>query len=397
MARRLNGRRRTKTTVRSRGRRIQGRNDILVVFGTRPEAIKMAPVIKALHASKRLAVRVCLSGQHRQILDPILQLFDIAPDFDLNVMEPNQSLDRLMGKIAFGFGKVLEEVKPSLVLVQGDTTTTMVAAVNAFYRNVPVGHIEAGLRSGKMHAPWPEEFNRRVTALATRFHFAATNEARANLLGEGILSSQIYVTGNTVVDALRWVAGRIANSPERGQWFEDLFGYLDPRRRVILVTSHRRENFGDGLRNICRAIRVLAARSDVQIVYPVHPNPNVRDVVHGELAGLGNVFLIDPVGYESFVYLMSRSYVLLTDSGGIQEEGPSLGRPVLVLRETTERPEAILTGSSRLVGLDVDRIVGEVERILDDQSAYGVMARASDTYGNGTAAACIRATLEREL
>jgi UDP-N-acetylglucosamine 2-epimerase (non-hydrolysing) len=372
-------------------------NEILAVFGTRPEAIKMAPVIMALRDSKKFVTKVCVSGQHREILDPVLRLFDIAPDFDLNVMQPNQSLDGLMASIAFGFGRILEEVQPSLVLVHGDTTTTMVAAITAFYRNIRVGHVEAGLRSGTMEAPWPEEFNRRVAALATRFHFAPTAQARLNLLAEGFPPTHIHVTGNTVIDALRWVAARIAASPEKIRSFENAFSYLDPARRLILVTGHRRENFGDGMRNICSAIRVLAARRDVQIVYPVHPNPNVRNVVDTELAGLDGVFLIEPVGYEPFVYLMNRSYILLTDSGGIQEEGPSLGKPVLVMRDTTERPEAVLTGSVRLIGSNADRIVGEVERLLDNQSAYEAMARISVTYGDGTAAARIRATLEREL
>jgi UDP-N-acetylglucosamine 2-epimerase (non-hydrolysing) len=371
--------------------------DILAVIGTRPEAIKMAPVITALRESKRFTTKLCLSGQHRQIVHPVLQLFGLAADFDLNVMQPDQSLDGLMLNIASGFGHVLDEVKPDLVLVQGDTTTTMVAAIRAFYRNIRVGHVEAGLRSGTMDAPWPEEFNRRTTALATRFHFAPTVQARANLMAEGFPAAHIHITGNTIVDALRWITGRMAATPEKVRLFENDFSYLDPARRLVLVTAHRRENFGDGLRNICRAIRVLAARADVQIVYPVHPNPNVRNVVNVELAGLDSVFLIDPVGYERFVYLMSRSFILLTDSGGIQEEGPSLGKPVLVLRETTERPEAVRDGTVRLIGLDVDRIVDEVERLLDDESAYRAMARASEIYGDGQAATRIRMTLEREL
>ena len=308
-----------------------------------------------------------------------------------------QSLGGLLVDIAAGLGDILDEARPSLVLVHGDTTTAMVAAIAAFYRNIPVGHVEAGLRSGSMAAPWPEEFNRRVAALATRFHFAPTEQARTNLLAEGFPPEYIHVTGNTVVDALRWVTRRIAASPESTRSFENFFGYLDPARRLVLVTGHRRENFGEGMRNICRAIRKLASRPDIQIVYPVHPNPNVRDVVEAELAGLDGVFLIEPVDYEPFVFLMNRSFVLLTDSGGIQEEGASLGKPVLVMRDTTERPEGLHAGTIRLIGSDADRIVGEVERLLDNQSAYEAMARASDAYGDGMASGRIRTVLEREL
>src|ERR1700722_12503327 len=370
---------------------------ILAVFGTRPEAIKMAPLVNALRESRRFSTGVCVSGQHRQILDPVLKLFDIIPDFDLGVMRPNQSLGGLLVDIVAGLGGVLDEAKPSLVLVHGDTTTAMVAAIASFYRNIPVGHVEAGLRSGSMAAPWPEEFNRRVAALATRFHFAPTEQARANLLAEGFPQDHIHVTGNTVVDALRWVTTRIATCPESTRSFERLFGYLDPARRLILVTGHRRENFGEGVLNICRAIRKLACRPDVQIVYPVHPNPNVRNVVEAELVGVDGVFLIEPVDYEPFVFLMNRSYILLTDSGGIQEEGASLGKPVLVMRDTTERPEGLRAGAIRLIGSDADRIVGEVERILDDKIAYDAMARSSDAYGDGMASARIRTVLEQAI
>jgi UDP-N-acetylglucosamine 2-epimerase len=370
---------------------------ILAVLGTRPEAIKMAPLVNTLRDSRQFTTGVCVTGQHRQILDPVLKLFDIVPNFDLDVMRPNQSLGRLLVDIAAGLGGVLDEIKPSLVLVHGDTTTAMVAAIAAFYRNIPVGHVEAGLRSGSMTAPWPEEFNRRVAALATRFHFAPTEQARANLLAEGFPQDHIHVTGNTVVDALRWVTARIAASPESTRSFERLFSYLDPARRLILVTGHRRENFGEGVLNICRAIRRLACRPDIQIVYAVHPNPNVRNVVETELAGVDGVFLIEPVDYEPFVFLMNRSYILLTDSGGIQEEGASLGKPVLVMRDTTERPEGLRAGAIRLIGSDDNRIAGEVERILDDKIAYDAMARSSDVYGDGMACARIRTVLEQAI
>ncbi|MBR0778621.1 UDP-N-acetylglucosamine 2-epimerase (non-hydrolyzing) [Bradyrhizobium diazoefficiens] len=370
---------------------------ILVLFGTRPEAIKMAPVVNALRESDRFATGVCVSGQHRQILDPVLRLFDIVPDLDLGVMRPNQSLGGLLAELADRLGSALDDFKPSLVLVHGDTTTAMVAAIAAFYRNIPVGHVEAGLRTGSLTAPWPEEFNRRVVALATRFHFAPTEQARLNLLTEGVSGDHIHVTGNTVIDALRWVTARTSASEERERSFESFFSYLDPALRLIVVTGHRRENFGDPILNICRAIRKLASRTDVQIVYPVHPNPNVRDVVKAELAGLDRVFLIEPVDYEPFVYLVNRSYFLLTDSGGLQEEGASLGKPVLVMRDRTERPEGLRAEAIRLIGSETERIVSEVERLLDDEIAYASMARSSLAFGDGTAAMRIRGVLEQNL
>lgn len=357
----------------------------------------MAPVVNALRESDRFATGVCVSGQHRQILDPVLRLFDIVPDLDLGVMRPNQSLGGLLAELADRLGSALDDFKPSLVLVHGDTTTAMVAAIAAFYRNIPVGHVEAGLRTGSLTAPWPEEFNRRVVALATRFHFAPTEQARLNLLTEGVSGDHIHVTGNTVIDALRWVTARTSASEERERSFESFFSYLDPALRLIVVTGHRRENFGDPILNICRAIRKLASRTDVQIVYPVHPNPNVRDVVKAELAGLDRVFLIEPVDYEPFVYLVNRSYFLLTDSGGLQEEGASLGKPVLVMRDRTERPEGLRAEAIRLIGSETERIVSEVERLLDDEIAYASMARSSLAFGDGTAAMRIRGVLEQNL
>jgi len=371
--------------------------NIIAVFGTRPDAIKMAPVIRALRRSTQLTTKVCVTGQHGELLHPALRLFDIMPDYDLSVMRPNQSLDDLTINILGRLKDVLDDFKPALVLVQGDTTTAMAASLSAFYRKIMVGHVEAGLRSGSMHAPWPEEFNRRVAALTTRFHFAPTAQARSNLLAEGFPDAHINVTGNTVIDALQWVSGCIKNSPEKLNLFNKMFDYLDPSRRLVLVTGHRRENFGDGLFQICRAIKQLAMRRDIQVVYPVHPNPNVRNVVNGELSGVDRVFLIEPLDYEPFVYLMDRASVLLTDSGGIQEEGPSLGKPVLVMREVTERPEAVRAGTVRLVGTCANRIVSEVERLLDDETAYDAMARAINPYGDGQAAPRIRSVLEREL
>jgi UDP-N-acetylglucosamine 2-epimerase len=371
--------------------------DILVVFGTRPEAIKMAPVVQALRKSDRLKAKVCVTAQHRELLDAVLRLFEITPDFDLNIMRPDQTLDAVTAGVLTGMGRILDEARPAVMLVHGDTTTTMAAALAAFYRKIPVGHVEAGLRSHNLMAPWPEEMNRRVASLATRYHFAPTPRARENLLSEGLPEADIHVTGNTVIDALQWVAARIAASPEKSRLFAQMFSFLDPARRLILVTGHRRENFGEGFRQICRAIKALAARKDVQVVYPVHPNPNVRSVTDAELAGVNDVFLIDPLDYEPFVYLMQRASILLTDSGGVQEEGPSLGKPVLVMREVTERPEAVTAGTVRLVGSDKGRIVEEVERLLDDAHAYEAMARAINPYGDGQASTRIRAVLEQAL
>ena len=357
----------------------------------------MAPVVSALRQCSQFSTKVCVTAQHRELLDSVLRLFDIAPDFDLNVMRPDQSLDDLTTGVIGALGALLDEAKPSLVLVHGDTTTTMAASLSAFYRRIPVGHVEAGLRSHNLYAPWPEELNRRVASLTARFHFAPTEQARANLLAEGMPAAHVHVTGNTVIDALQWVAARIEASSERMRFFARQFDYLDSDRRLILVTGHRRENFGRGFVDICRAIRKLAARADVQVVYPVHPNPNVRGVVERELSGVEQVFLIDPLDYEPFVYLMRRACILLTDSGGIQEEGPSLGKPVLVMREVTERPEAVLAGTVRLVGSDTVRIVREVERLLEDPGAYEAMAQAMNPYGDGKASARIVATLQREL
>jgi UDP-N-acetylglucosamine 2-epimerase (non-hydrolysing) len=374
-----------------------GVTSIITVFGTRPDAIKMAPVVQSLRASTKFETKVCVTGQHRELLHSVLELFDIVPDFDLDIMQPSQSLDDMTANVLGRFGRILDDFKPALVLVQGDTTTALAASVSAFYRKIAVGHVEAGLRSGNMFAPWPEEFNRRVASMVTRFHFAPTAQARSNLLAEGVPEGHIYVTGNPVIDALQWVLGRIDASAEKVDSFDKMFDYLDRGCRLVLVTGHRRESFGDGFVHICRAIKQLAARDDVQVVYPVHPNPNVRSVVSSELSGMDRVFLVDPLNYEPFVYLMRRASVLLTDSGGIQEEGPSLGKPVLVMREVTERPEAVKAGTVRLVGANTERIVREVERLLDDENEYEAMARTINPYGDGRAAQYIRTVLEREF
>jgi UDP-N-acetylglucosamine 2-epimerase len=358
----------------------------MVVFGTRPEAIKMAPVVAALKATPGIETLVAVTAQHRQMLDQVLELFDIVPDDDLDVMAPGQALPDLFGRILTGMTGVLERRRPDLVLVHGDTSTTLATAMAAFYAKVDVGHVEAGLRTGDMTAPWPEEGNRRLTAPLTRLHFAPTDLSRANLLAEGIAADSIHVTGNTVIDALLAVVARIKDDTALATELASRFPFLDASRRLVLVTGHRRENFGDGFEQICRALHDLATRDDVQLVYPVHLNPQVQEPVNRILAGNANVHLIAPQDYLPFVYLMSRAHVILTDSGGIQEEAPSLGKPVLVMRDTTERPEAITAGTVRLVGTDRARITAEVARLLDDVNEHALMARAHNPYGDGQAA-----------
>lgn len=355
---------------------------ILVVFGTRPEAIKMAPVVQALQRALDITVRVCVTAQHRQMLDQVLELFDIRPDHDLNLMRPGQDLTDLTANILLGLRPVLSLEKPDLVLVHGDTTTTLVSALAAYYQRIPVGHVEAGLRTGNPYAPWPEEMNRRIAGAVTSLHFAPTARARDNLLREGVGGDQIHVTGNTVIDALLSAVDTARNSPQLQRQFD----FLDPGRRTILVTGHRRENFGDGFERICRALGRLASRDDVQIVYPVHLNPYVLGPVREALGRQDTVHLIDPLDYLPFVALMDRADLIITDSGGVQEEAPSLGKPVLVMRETTERPEAVDAGTVLLVGTDEERIVVEASRLLDDQDAYAAMSRAHNPYGDGHAA-----------
>ena len=368
----------------------------MVVFGTRPEAIKMAPVVSALKATPGIETLVTVTAQHRQMLDQVLELFDIRPDDDLDVMAPGQSLPDLFGRLLTGMAGVLERRRPDLVLVHGDTSTTLATALAAFYARIDVGHVEAGLRTGDLTAPWPEEGNRRLTAPLTRLHFAPTPLARDNLLGEGIAASGIHVTGNTVIDALLAVAARIEGDATLATGLSARFPFLDSSRRLVLVTGHRRENFGAGFEQICRALRELATRDDVQLVYPVHLNPQVQEPVNRLLAGMPNVHLIPPQDYLPFVYLMSQAHVILTDSVGIQEEAPSLGKPVLVMRDTTERPEAVDAGTVRLVGTDRERIVAETVRLLDDDAARDEMARAHNPYGDGRAASRIAGIISAE-
>ncbi len=350
----------------------------------------MAPVVAGLTQSGDIEAKVCVTAQHRSMLDQVLDLFEIRPDYDLDVMTSGQTLRSVTSAVLDGLDGVLENFKPDRVLVHGDTTTTMAASLAAFYRMVPVGHVEAGLRTWNRYAPWPEEMNRKITDAICDLYFAPTESSRRNLLSEGVAADAIHVTGNTVIDALLQVVRQIENSPMLREGFARQFAYLSSnQRRLILVTGHRRENFGDGFESICHALADLSRRDDVEIVYPVHLNPNVREPVNRLLAGLPTVHLIEPLEYLPFVYLMNRAYLIITDSGGVQEEAPSLGKPVLVMRDVTERPEAVDAGTVRLVGTDRSRIVAEATRLLDDQAAYLAMSRAHNPYGDGAASARI--------
>lgn len=361
----------------------------MVVFGTRPEAIKMAPVVEALKQRPNLETIVAVTAQHRQMLDQVMGLFEIRADVDLDVMEPGQTLAGLFSKILTGMTKVIDQHRPDLVLVHGDTSTTLASALAAFYNKVAVGHVEAGLRTGDLYAPWPEEANRRLTGPLASLHFAPTSRSRDNLLREGTPQEQVHVTGNTVIDALLHVANKLESDASLSSAMAERFPFLDPNKRLILVTGHRRENFGGGFESICRALRTLASRGDTQIVYPVHLNPNVREPVNRILSDTPGITLIEPQDYLPFVYLMTKAHLIITDSGGVQEEAPSLGKPVLVMRETTERPEAIDAGTVRLVGTSMDRILSESESLLDDHNKYEMMARAHNPYGDGQAASRI--------
>lgn len=358
---------------------------ILSVVGTRPEAVKMAMVARTLAAAEGIKHELCVTAQHREMLDSVLRLFDLEPDFDLNVMTPGQDLTDVTGAVLNGMRDVLSEVKPDRVLVQGDTTTVLATALAAFYAKIPVGHVEAGLRTGDMAAPWPEEMNRRLADALSDRHYAPTETARRRLLEEGLPDAGIVVTGNTVIDSLLHIVERLNNDPELQREAGERLPLLDHGRRLILVTGHRRESFGEGFEQICRAIAQISKRDDVEIVYPVHLNPKVREPVFRHLADLPNVHLIEPLDYLAFVHLMNEADLIVTDSGGIQEEAPSLGKPVLVMRDTTERPEAIAVGTMKLVGTDAPRITLEVARLLDDPDTYESMARVHHPYGDGRA------------
>lgn len=358
---------------------------VLIAFGTRPEAIKMAPVVKALIASNLIETKVLVTAQHRTMLDQVLSLFNIVPDYDLDLMRNNQGLFEITNGVLLGAQTVLEDYKPNKVLVHGDTTTAMATALAAFYLKIPVGHVEAGLRTGDLQSPWPEEMNRRFVGMAANLHFASTEKAKDNLLQEGVDPQTIFVTGNTVVDALLSTSSTLTANDTLTANFDNQYG-IDNEKKLVLVTGHRRESFGLGFERICQAISDLSERDDIQIIYPVHLNPNVQEPVRKILSDRRNVFLVEPLEYLPFVHLMHRSYLILTDSGGIQEEAPSLGKPVLVMRDTTERPEAVDAGSVMLVGTDVRAIVDSVKTLLDDPEKYQTMSNAISPYGDGNAA-----------
>ena len=364
---------------------------VLLVFGTRPEAIKMAPLVLAFqkHAHE-IEAKVCVTAQHREMLDQVLHIFDIKPDYDLNIMKPGQDLYDVTSNILLGMKEVLTSYKPDVVFVHGDTTTTIATAMSAFYQKIPVAHVEAGLRTGDIYSPWPEEANRKLTSQITQYHFAPTQTSQENLLKEGVNKNNIYVTGNTVIDALLWVLAKIEKTKEIKEalikTINKEFTAFGDNKRFVLITGHRRENFGQGFLDMCSAIKTLAqAHTDVNFVYPVHLNPNVQKPVLELLSGIENVYLVSPLEYEPFVYLMSKSYLILTDSGGIQEEAPSLGKPVLVMRDTTERPEAIDAGTVKLVGTNPENIISEVTRLLEDKVVYEQMSQAHNPYGDGKA------------
>ncbi|HEF8782423.1 TPA: UDP-N-acetylglucosamine 2-epimerase (non-hydrolyzing) [Providencia rettgeri] len=368
---------------------------VLTVFGTRPEAIKMAPLVHALAGDADFEAKVCVTAQHREMLDEVLKLFEITPDYDLNIMKPGQDLTDITCRILEGLKSVFADFQPDVVLVHGDTATTMATSLAAFYHRIPVGHVEAGLRTGDLYSPWPEEANRKIAGHLAMYHFAPTENSRQNLLKESIPDSHIFVTGNSVIDALLWVRDKVMSDQYMMEKLAANYPFIDPNKKMILVTGHRRESFGGGFERICHALAEIAqAHPDVQVVYPVHLNPNVSEPVKRILHDIDNIILISPQDYLPFVYLMNHAYLILTDSGGIQEEAPSLGKPVLVMRDTTERPEAVDAGTVRLVGTDTQKIVKEVNRLLTDDAEYHEMSRAHNPYGDGHACQRILAALK---
>jgi UDP-N-acetylglucosamine 2-epimerase (non-hydrolysing) len=362
---------------------------ILIVFGTRPEAIKMAPLVSEFQKDTlNFEVKVCVTAQHREMLDQVLDIFKIIPDYDLNIMKPGQDLYDVTSNILLKIKPVLEGFKPDVVLVHGDTATTFATSLAAYYQKIKIGHVEAGLRTRDLYSPWPEEGNRRLTGVLTDYHFAPTSTSKDNLLNEGVIESSVFVTGNTVIDALQLVVNRIKNDETLRLKIENTIfqsGFQELDSKFILVTGHRRENFGQGFLNICKALKILVEKNpDINILYPVHLNPNVRKPVNELLSNVSNIKLVEPFQYKEFVYLMSKSYFILTDSGGIQEEAPSLGKPVLVMRDATERPEAVKAGTVKLVGSDQDNIIKEVQKLLNDKSEYQKMSKAHNPYGDGS-------------
>jgi UDP-N-acetylglucosamine 2-epimerase len=365
------------------------RQRILTVFGTRPEAIKLAPVVLALQADARFEHVICVTGQHRQMLDQVLSTFNITPDHDINLMRPGQDLTHVTSVALEGIGRVLDQVQPDWVLVQGDTTSAFAGALAAFYRKMNVAHVEAGLRTGNIHSPWPEEMNRRLVGQLTTLHFPPTRMAANNLRREGVSDANICTTGNTVIDALQWVVGKLDSDAEFRRRFDVDLPTLNENRRLVLVTAHRRENFGGALERVCGALRQIADRGDVDLVYPVHLNPQVQSTANAMLAGHPAIHLVPPLDYVPFIALMQRAYLIVTDSGGIQEEAPGLGKPVLVTRDTTERPEAIEAGTAKLVGTDAECLLSAANDLLDNPAAYAAMAQARNPFGDGKAAARI--------
>ncbi|AJR09504.1 UDP-N-acetylglucosamine 2-epimerase [Photobacterium gaetbulicola Gung47] len=362
------------------------RKRVLTVFGTRPEAIKMAPLVHALAGDDRFEAKVCVTAQHREMLDQVLDLFEIKPDFDLNLMKSGQTLNDVTSRILLELKPVLQEFKPDVVLVHGDTATTFASSLASYYEQIAVGHVEAGLRTGNIYSPWPEEANRKLTGALTKYHFAPTDTSKQNLIKENYNPSNISVTGNTVIDALFMVKDKIETDEDLNSTLAAQFPFLDENKKLILVTGHRRESFGGGFERICQALAETAiAHPESQIIYPVHLNPNVREPVNRILSGVGNIHLIEPQQYLPFIYLMSRAHIILTDSGGIQEEAPSLGKPVLVMRDTTERPEAVAAGTVKLVGTDIEKITHQLNVLLSDTEAYQAMSYAHNPYGDGKA------------
>jgi len=367
---------------------------ILTVFGTRPEAIKMAPLVHALAVDSRFEAKVCVTAQHREMLDQVLELFEISPDYDLNLMKAGQTLNEVTARILLELKPVLQEFKPDVVLVHGDTATTFAASLAAYYEQIAVGHVEAGLRTGNIYSPWPEEGNRKLTGALTKYHFAPTTTSKQNLLVENYSESSIHVTGNTVIDALLMVEDKIAKDDDLNATLSALFPMLEESKKLILVTGHRRESFGGGFERICEALAITAKRyPDATILYPMHLNPNVREPVNRILKGIDNIYLIEPQQYLPFIYLMNKAHIILTDSGGIQEEAPSLGKPVLVMRDTTERPEAVEAGTVKLVGTDVEVMTSAINELMDDEEAYKAMSFAHNPYGDGKACQRICDTL----
>ncbi len=359
---------------------------ILTIFGTRPEAIKMAPLVKALNEDTRFDAKVCVTAQHREMLDQVLDLFEITPDYDLNLMKAGQTLNEITARILLELKPVLQEFKPDVVLVHGDTATTFAASLAAYYEQIAVGHVEAGLRTGNIYSPWPEEGNRKLTGALTKFHFAPTEISKQNLLVENYAESAIHVTGNTVIDALLMIKHKINDDSTLNDKLLAEFPMLDENKKLILVTGHRRESFGSGFERICEALAIMAKKyPEAQILYPMHLNPNVREPVNRILKNIDNIFLIEPQQYLPFIYLMNRSYIILTDSGGIQEEAPSLGKPVLVMRDTTERPEAVDAGTVKLVGTKIEVMTSAISELMDNEAAYKAMSFAHNPYGDGSA------------